>query len=202
MVSMRSEKPIIMRSIPSLRSFPNVAFETVPMLVWLTMVLSRPFKERLLFLRLSPPGHQWCDVLGFVSAGSVSSFSTLQIFRETSHLRWLLCPPVYLLGYFPSLRHVQGSTPTGYSERGCRLSIHSILGFPFHFSLEVFAQIKQKRSEAIRHFLGLFKSNTSIRLRHIGVAMCYPCACSNKTRTSGSRLSSPHSLQVAKWPLG
>ena len=30
MVSMRSEEPIIMRSTPSLRSFPNVAFETVP----------------------------------------------------------------------------------------------------------------------------------------------------------------------------
>ena len=29
----------------SLRSFLNVAFETVPMFVWLTMALSRPFKE-------------------------------------------------------------------------------------------------------------------------------------------------------------
>ena len=35
-----------MRSTPSVRSFPNVAFETVPMFVWLTMALSRPFKER------------------------------------------------------------------------------------------------------------------------------------------------------------
>ena len=33
MVSMRSEKPIIKRSTPSLRSFPNVAFETVLMFV-------------------------------------------------------------------------------------------------------------------------------------------------------------------------
>ena len=32
MVSIRSEKPI-MRSIPSLRSFPNVAFETAPVFV-------------------------------------------------------------------------------------------------------------------------------------------------------------------------
>ena len=141
---MRSEKPIIMRTTPSLRSFPSVAFETVPMFVWLTMVLSRPFKELFLFLRLSPPGQQRCHVFGFVPASRVSSFSTLQIFRETSHLRRLLCSTVYLLGHFPSLRHVQGSTPTGYSERGCRLSIHSSLGFPFRFSLEVFAQIKQK----------------------------------------------------------
>ena len=34
-----------MRSTPSLRSIPNVAIETVPMFVWLTMALSRPFKE-------------------------------------------------------------------------------------------------------------------------------------------------------------
>ena len=31
MISMCSVKPIIMRSTPSLRSFPNVAIETVPM---------------------------------------------------------------------------------------------------------------------------------------------------------------------------
>ena len=34
-----------MRSTPSLRSFPSVALETVPMFVWSTMALSRPFKE-------------------------------------------------------------------------------------------------------------------------------------------------------------
>ena len=44
MVAMRLEKAH-MRSTPSLRSFPNVVFETVPMFVWLMMTLSRPFKE-------------------------------------------------------------------------------------------------------------------------------------------------------------
>ena len=39
---------------------------------------------------------RWCEVLGFVPAGSVSSFSTLLIFREASLLYGLLCPPVYL----------------------------------------------------------------------------------------------------------
>ena len=34
-----------MRSIPSLRRFPNVPFETVSMFVWLTMALSCRFKE-------------------------------------------------------------------------------------------------------------------------------------------------------------
>ena len=44
-----------MRSAPSFRSFANVAFETVPMFVWLTMALSRPFKEDRLELPLSTP---------------------------------------------------------------------------------------------------------------------------------------------------
>ena len=58
----------------------------------------------------------WCDALGFVPACSVSSSSTLQLFQEASHLWGLLCPPVCLLGYFSSLRHVQGSAPTGVEE--------------------------------------------------------------------------------------
>ena len=96
-VSMRSGRPVC-AAPPSRRSFLNVALETVPTLVWwLTMV---PFSssqtkivERFLFLRLSPfPGDRWwCDVPGFVPAGSVSSFSTLQIFRDASRLWRLLC---------------------------------------------------------------------------------------------------------------
>ena len=81
---------IIMPSILSLRSFPNVAFETVPMFVWLTMTLSRPFKEGHLALplpRLSLPGDRWCGVFSFVPAGSVSSFSLLQIFRSKPLVR-------------------------------------------------------------------------------------------------------------------
>ena len=41
-----------MRSTPSLRSVPKVAFDTVPVFVWLTMALSRPFKEDRLALPL------------------------------------------------------------------------------------------------------------------------------------------------------
>ena len=58
---------------------------------------------------------QAIDVLGFVSAGGVSSLSTLQIFREASHLLELLYPPVYLFGRFPSL-----PSRAGGLERGCR----------------------------------------------------------------------------------
>ena len=86
--------------------------------------LSTPFSPR--------PGDRWCDVLGNMHEGSVSSSSILQIFRDASHLRWLLWPQVYLLCRFPSLRHVQGSTPTGIFEGGCRPLTHSSLGLPFH----------------------------------------------------------------------
>ena len=61
-------------------------------------------------------GGRWCDVLGFVPAGSVSSFSTLQIFREASHLWGLLCPPVYLLGRFSSLRMSRAVRPQEFSK--------------------------------------------------------------------------------------
>ena len=39
-----------MCSSPYLRSFPNITFETVPIFVWLTMALSRPFKDDSLAL--------------------------------------------------------------------------------------------------------------------------------------------------------
>ena len=60
------------------------------------LIFSRKMVERFLFLRLSPPGDRWCNVLG-----SVSSSSTLQIFQDATHLWWLLCPPVCLLCHFP-----------------------------------------------------------------------------------------------------
>ena len=110
-----------MHFTPTLRSFPKVAYEMVPMFVLLTMALSHPFKEDHLALPLSTSfSSRWLtrDVLGFVPAGSVSSFLTLKIFPEASNMWRLLCPPVYLLGHFPSLWHVQGSTPTGVFEGG------------------------------------------------------------------------------------
>jgi len=79
------------RFTPPLRGFPSVAFETVPMFVWLTMVLSHPFKEdrRVLLLstHLSSRPFDGVSVLGSVPAGSVSSSPTPEIFREAiSHL--------------------------------------------------------------------------------------------------------------------
>ena len=85
-----------MHSAQSLRSCYNVAYETVPVFVWLTVALSCPFKEDHLALPFSTPlssgrSMVWCPRI--VSAGSVSSSSTLQIW-EASHLWGLLCPPV------------------------------------------------------------------------------------------------------------
>ena len=67
MVSVRLEKAY-MRSTPSLKSFPNLAFATVPVFVWLSMALSRPFKEDRLGLPLSSPlssrrSMVWCPLL-------------------------------------------------------------------------------------------------------------------------------------------
>ena len=45
----------IMRPTPSLRGSPKVAFETIPVFVSLTMVVSHPFKEDCLALPLSTP---------------------------------------------------------------------------------------------------------------------------------------------------
>ena len=105
---------------------------------WPALVLSRKIVSYFLFPHLAPPCDRRCDVLGFVPTGNVSSTSTLHIFREAHYLWGLLClPGVYLVSHFPSLRRVQGSTPTGVFEGGCRPLTHSSLGFPFHFALFV-----------------------------------------------------------------
>ena len=70
-VCMRSEKPIC----------------TQPRLIDddpLSSFQGRSFNASL-FPRLSPPSVRWCDVLGFVPAGNVSSSSTRKIFRDPSH---------------------------------------------------------------------------------------------------------------------
>ena len=55
---------------------------------WLFLVLPRKIFQRSLCLCLSLPlpyqGNPWCDALDFVLADSVSSSSTLQIFRDSA----------------------------------------------------------------------------------------------------------------------
>ena len=79
---------------PSLRSFPNFAFETVPMFVWLTMALARPFKEDRLALPLSTPLSSFLSLLKccFTSTETVGLFGTGSPGRppRLSHSSWAL----------------------------------------------------------------------------------------------------------------
>ena len=105
---------------PASLKLPSVAFQTVPVSIRLDYRFFSSFQkknvERFLFPHPSPPGDPRCAVLGFVPASSVSSSSTLKIFRDASHLRCLLFLPGHLLGHFHSLRHVHGSTSTCFFE--------------------------------------------------------------------------------------
>ena len=121
-VSMRSENPTI-RSTPSLGSYHNVAFETV---------------------RLTDDG----PLLSFQGrSSSASSFYCCLLQAIDCVMSLALCPQVLsqapqnliscegwlsvcLLGHFLSLRHVQGSTPTGVFEGGPQVwTSHSTFQF-------------------------------------------------------------------------
>ena len=129
------------RSISSLRSFPNNAVETIPIAIKVFLkrkvlsletilsmyskarltddgpfspVQGRPSSTSFFSASLLSPGDRRFYALGFASASCVSSSLTLQIFREASYLRWLLCPSVC------PFRHVQGSTSAGVFESACR----------------------------------------------------------------------------------
>ena len=159
MVSMRSEEPIcasphLSEVSPTslLKRFQCPSDWRWPSLVFSRKIISHFRCPHLSPPHLSPPGDQWCDVLGFVPAGSVSSSSTLQIFCEASHLWGLLCLSVYLLGHFPSLRHVQGSTPTGVLQEVTWITAHFMRNlYRLVFSL----QLSEKLWSFIR-IIGLY----------------------------------------------
>ena len=98
------------------RTLPLKRFQCSSDWQWPSLVPWRKIVWRFLCPRLSPPVDRWCHVLGFVPAGT-RSFSTLWIFREASHLWGLLFAPVYLLGHFPSLRHVRDTLGTQRETR-------------------------------------------------------------------------------------
>ena len=127
-----------MRSTPSLRGFPSVAFETVPMFVWLTMTLSRPVKEDGLALPLSTPPSSRRSMVwrAWLCARRLrlKFLNTSDIFRDESYCDGCFCPPVSLLGHFPWFRHVYCSTAAGVFEGGCPTLTHASLGFQPHSS--------------------------------------------------------------------
>ena len=96
-------------------------------------------------LCLSPP---WlCDVLGFVPARSVSSSSTLQIFRYASRFWWLFPLSVYLLSHsldFVMSRsvHPQGSSKMDV-DHCVEHSMHRTGRFtPYHMTCSVLQSTK------------------------------------------------------------
>ena len=103
MVSAHLEKPIC--APPCLRSFPNVAFEMVPVFIRLMMALSLSFQGSSLSSSSFPASLlQVVDgvmSLALFPPASASSSSTLKIFWDASRLWWLLCLPDCLLGHFP-----------------------------------------------------------------------------------------------------
>ena len=81
---------------------------------------SRKFTQCFLCLLLSPPSDQWCHVLSFVQAFSVSRSSTLQIIQDARHLCWLPLPACLPAWSFPLPWHAQDtSAPSGVFKQGC-----------------------------------------------------------------------------------
>ena len=134
MMSMPSQKPI--RAPPHLSEvsplLPLKQFQCLSDGWWPTC----PFKKTHLALPLSLPlSSRWSTVrCPWLCAHRVASSLTLQIFWDTNHLWRLPCLLASLISNFPSLQHVQCSTPTRGFDDGCQTLTHAGLGFPFHFS--------------------------------------------------------------------
>ena len=133
---MRSEKPIC--APPRLSEFPPTLplkqFKCSSDWLWPSFVLSRKIGWCFLCSHLS--SRQLMMLCPWLCAlSSISSSSTFQIFQDANLLVGLLCAPVYLLGRFPLLRHVHGSTPTGVFEIGCWTLTHASLRFLFYIFL-------------------------------------------------------------------
>ena len=128
MVYVRSEKPVcVLWSVPNVSSLKR--FQCSSDWRWL---YHRPFKEDRLALSLYTPFCSW----RLIALCPKVVFPAPQHFRASEkQASCEVCfAPQSLLGHFRSLRHVQGSSPKGVFEGGCRPLTHSSLGFPFHFS--------------------------------------------------------------------
>ena len=69
---------------------------------WPCLVHRREIVEHFLILRLSPPSDRWCDVFGFVPAGSHKPLNTSDPPRRKP-LVMVPCPPVCVLGHCPAV---------------------------------------------------------------------------------------------------
>ena len=77
-------------STPALRSFPNVAFEMVPLFLWLTLALSHPFREDCLALPLFTS----LSTLHYKRPSPVQPSPSPSVPPQRKHrLQWSLFPP-------------------------------------------------------------------------------------------------------------
>ena len=121
-------------SIPSLRSFPNTAFETVPMFIWLWwpfLVLSGKIIKCLLF------PHLLQAINGVVSLALCPQVVAPQHFRSSE--TQATCDGCFACLCICSVISLQSpmAWTQGVFESGCWPLTHCSLGFPFHFSLFV-----------------------------------------------------------------
>ena len=102
-----------MRSIPSQR-FPQRCFWNASNVRLIddgaVSSFSRKIVWRFLFPCLSPQAISELMSLALCPQVVSQASQHFRSFREASHLWGLLCPPFYLLGRFPSLRHVDRRT--------------------------------------------------------------------------------------------
>ena len=126
-----------------------------------------------------------------------------QHFRDASYFWGLLFPPVYLLGHFPSVRHVQGSTPTWVFEGGCRPMAHSGLGFPFHFSLGLTVHNKLRWQAQVSTYQNIIYKTyfffLSCKVRHARSTLLWIYDAMNKGRIDSYILL--HWSQVSIWTV-
>ena len=94
------------------------------------LVLSTKIAQRYVFLRLSPPGDRWCDAPGVVSARSASVSSTLQIFRDRSHMWWLLFFRT-VDSAMPWTAHPQNSSEAEQDHSGLFIPLSTVYLFIF-----------------------------------------------------------------------
>ena len=100
---------------------------------WPSLVLSTKIAQCFVFLRPSPPGDRWCDAPGVVPAGSAPVSSTLQIFRDRSHMWSLLFFPRTLGSDMPWTAHPQDSSEAEQDHSGLFIPLSTIFSFLFFF---------------------------------------------------------------------
>ena len=120
------------RSTPSLRSFPNVAFKTLPMLSDDGPLSS--FQERS-----SSASSFHASLLQTINGVMPLALCPPVMSQATQHFRssekQATCVGCFASQFICSVISLHSSMLTGVLEGGPRLSTHSSLGFPFHFPL-------------------------------------------------------------------